>query len=221
VLSEDAPFPRAWLQRGEGMVQDRSSQALMAYQWEQPVTRILDACAAPGGKTTALARRHPGAELVALEQDGKRARRLRENLQARGVAAQVVEAEAGRWLAQGGAPFDLILLDAPCSGSGTFQKHPELPWTGGSIDLGRLATVQRTLLTAALERLAPGGLLIYAVCSWLPEEGERHRRWALSAHPALRPVEAWPDRGGAELHLDPMTWEGEGFQAFAMTRIPG
>jgi 16S rRNA (cytosine967-C5)-methyltransferase len=226
-LEEGLPFPRPWLEAAEGMVQDRSSQALLAYAWDRPVTRILDACAAPGGKTTALALRHPGAELTALEVHPRRVQRLRQTLAQRGVKAEVVQADAAAWLESTAATFDLILLDAPCSGSGTLQKHPEWPWVDHS-DLPRLTGLQRRLLLAAVERLAPGGLLIYAVCSWLPEEGVLHRDWLAEARPELQPAEVWPASMGRSAEADasttalfqphPLRWEGEGFQGFAVCR---
>jgi 16S rRNA (cytosine967-C5)-methyltransferase len=224
-LEDGAPFPRPWLEAARGMVQDRSSQALLAYAWDRPVARILDACAAPGGKTTTLALRHPGASLTALEVHPRRVARLRQTLEQRGIAAQVVHADAAEWLERSDASFDLILLDAPCSGSGTLQKHPEWPWLVHD-DLPRLTGLQRRLLTAAAERLAPGGLLIYAVCSWLPEEGEAHREWLAEARPQLRPAAVWPAALGADadgattafFRPHPLRWEGEGFQAFAFTR---
>jgi len=224
-LEDGAPFPRPWLEAARGMVQDRSSQALLAYAWDRPVARILDACAAPGGKTTTLALRHPGASLTALEVHPRRVARLRQTLEQRGIAAQVVHADAAEWLERSDASFDLILLDAPCSGSGTLQKHPEWPWLVHD-DLPRLTGLQRRLLTAAAERLAPGGLLIYAVCSWLPEEGEVHREWLAEARPQLRPAAVWPAALGADadgattafFRPHPLRWEGEGFQAFAFTR---
>ncbi len=226
---EGAPFPRAWLESGAGMVQDRSSQALLAYAWGPAPARILDACAAPGGKTTALALRHPGAELWALERQPRRAERLKRTLTQRGLTAEVVQADAAAWLDGGRRSFDLILLDAPCSGSGTLQKHPELPWLGDALDLPRLVTEQGRLLGAAVDHLAPGGVLIYAVCSWLPEEGAAHREALLASHPDLRPAPVWPAACGAPADIrddrtaffrpDPMIWEGEGFQAFAFTRV--
>lgn len=218
-LEAGAEFPRAWLASGAGMVQDRSSQALLGFPWERPVGRILDACAAPGGKTTVLSRRWPGAELFALESDPKRSERLKENLRLRGVSARVTVAEAAEWMAVGGRGFDLILVDAPCSGSGTLQKHPELVWIGEGLDLGKLARRQAQLLRAAARRLAPGGLLVYAVCSWLPEEGEAHLPIALAE--GLRPCPIWSLGGApsATFRPNPLQWQGEGFQAFAFERL--
>ena len=228
-LPEGESFPRPWLEASCGMVQDRSSQALLAYAWDRPVTRILDACAAPGGKTTSLALRHPGAAITALEVHPKRAQRLRQTLQQRGLEAHVIQADAAEWLETASGEFDLILLDAPCSGSGTLQKHPEWPWISHD-DLPRLTGLQRRLLAAAAARLAPGGLLIYAVCSWLPEEGIAHSEWLATARPDLRPAEVWPAArvasgdaaaGATDLFRPhPITWEGEGFQGFAV-EAPG
>ncbi|MBS1766886.1 MAG: hypothetical protein JST05_05710 [Acidobacteria bacterium] len=223
-LTPGAAFPLPWLQRGDGMVQDISSQALLAFLWDRPVTRILDACAAPGGKTTALGLRFPEAAITALERSPTRAARLKDNLAARRVKAEVIEADAAAWLAASDRAFDLILLDAPCSGSGTLSKHPELAWIGGGLDLRDLAKRQRALLEAAWPRLAPGGLLIYAVCSWFPEEGIAHRTAFLGAHPEAREAAIWDSRFGVKdarssLFLpDPLTWKGEGFQGFALTR---
>ncbi len=224
VLAPEASFPRPWLMSGAGMVQDRSSQALMAFAFEGQPTRILDACAAPGGKTTALARRFPGAQITALEQDARRSERLRQNLAFRKVEAHIITSEAARWMETAEIAFDLILLDAPCTGSGTLQKHPEMAWIGDAIDRDRLVNVQRRLLEAAATRLAPGGLLIYAVCSWFAEEGLAHRDPLLKAHPDLTPMAAWPaafGRGEAASSVflpDPLAWTGEGFQAFALQR---
>jgi len=223
ALAPEAPFPSAWLTAGAGMVQDLSSQALLDFHWERPVTRILDACSAPGGKATVLGRRFPSARLVAVERNAARARRLRENLEQRAVQAEIVVEDACPWLLRDGPSFDLIMLDAPCSGSGTLQKHPELNWLGDALDLARLVQTQRDLLDAALPRLAPGGLLIYAVCSWLPEEGQAHRERLLAAASRYRPAAIWPEAfgcgedPGSQFRPDPMNWAGEGFQAFAFT----
>jgi len=224
-LLPNASFPFAWLRSGAGMVQDISSQALMKFNWppEKPdPARILDVCAAPGGKTTALAHRWPQAQIFALEQNPHRSQRLRENLAVRGLSAVVVEqAEAATWLRRSGRPFDLILVDAPCSASGTLRKHPELNWIRSGSDIERLTKLQENLICAALSRLSPGGLLIYSVCSWFPEEGVNHLSHLESRNPQIVPAPIWPAGQGTELtHLfrpDPLTWDGEGFQGFAVT----
>lgn len=220
-LKQGASFPTSWLASGAGMVQDRSSQALMSFQWAEQPTRILDACAAPGGKTTALGMRFPGAQVTAVEMDLRRAIRLTQNLADRGVKADVVQADVVDFLANTTGTFDLIVLDAPCSASGTLQKHPELSWIAGNVDLKRLSTIQLRLMEASIARLDSGGLLIYAVCSWLSEEGERHGPWMASAHPEMRPEKIWPAGFGVEtgatsnFRPHPLEWDGEGFQAFA------
>jgi 16S rRNA (cytosine967-C5)-methyltransferase len=222
-LTPGAEFPRSWLSLGAGMVQDRSSQALMTFRWESPVKRIADLCAAPGGKTTSLALRWPGAELFAVEQHARRARRLEENLQIRGIKAQLIVEEAASWLRRTGQFFDLILLDAPCSGSGTLRKHPELVWLGDGLDLASLEKTQRTLLHAAIGSLAPGGLLIFSVCSWLLEECRQWKETALLQHKELALCPVWTDRHAegpsSSFSPDPLIWEGEGFQAFALTKV--
>ena len=223
-LRDGAPFPGPWLQSGAGMVQDRSSQALMDFRWGEKPGRILDACAAPGGKTTSLGLRFPDAHITAVEREPRRAEWLKKNLTDRRVKADVVVAEVTDFLANSTGTYDLIILDAPCSGSGTLQKHPELPWIAGNIDLDRLLQMQRELLRATIPKLDQGGLLIYAVCSWLPEEGEHHRAWVRTAHGELEATQVWPGEYGVEsgttscFRPHPLVWEGEGFQAFAWTK---
>jgi 16S rRNA (cytosine967-C5)-methyltransferase len=201
------------------MVQDHSSQALMAFTWDRPVGRIADLCAAPGGKTTTLALRWPGAELHAVEQHPRRARRLGENLAARGIQARIAVEDAATWLQGTDEPLDLILLDAPCSGSGTLQKHPELVWLGDTLELERLAEAQRSLAMAAAGRLAPGGLLIYSVCSWLQAEHLPGIDPGKDLS-GLRPAEVWPGPSGPSslFQPDPLAWPGEGFFGSAWTR---
>ena len=217
-LRDGEAFPHDWLLRGEGLAQDRSSQALMQFSWDRSPGRILDACAAPGGKAAALAMRFPGSAVTAVEREAHRIRRLRENLGRWRLAVDIVHADAVAWLREARPGFDLILVDAPCSGSGTLAKHPELVWLGDRVELARLRNQQRDLLEAALPCLAPGGLLVYAVCSWLGEEGAAHLPELLGRRPGLARVEAWPARFMKDglFRPDPLEWEGEGFQAFAV-----
>lgn len=130
--------------------------------------RVLDLCAAPGGKTMQLT--GAGAHVTALDISGSRLKRLRANLARTGLAATVVEADARSWVPD--APFDAILLDAPCSATGTFRRHPDLLYAKASLELGALTALQRDLLARACAWLRPGGRLVYAVCSLEPAEGE-------------------------------------------------
>ncbi|WP_236552431.1 RsmB/NOP family class I SAM-dependent RNA methyltransferase [Belnapia sp. F-4-1] len=133
--------------------------------------RVLDLCAAPGGKTAQLVA--AGGQVVAVEREARRAARLRENLERLRLQAEVVEADAVQWDA-GGAVFDAVLLDAPCTATGTIRRHPDVPYLKRVRDVPAMAEVQRALLAAAARRVAPGGRLVFATCSLQPEEGEGH-----------------------------------------------
>ena len=129
--------------------------------------RVADLCAAPGGKTAQLAA--AGAEVVAVERTRSRARRFEQNLARLQLSAEVVVADARSW--QPDRPFDAVLLDAPCSATGTLRRHPDIAWLKAPADLPPLITLQDALLDAAVAMLAPGGSLVYATCSLQPEEG--------------------------------------------------
>jgi 16S rRNA (cytosine967-C5)-methyltransferase len=142
---------------------------------------VLDLCAAPGGKTMQLASR--GARVTALDVSEGRAVRLRENLARTNSPADVVVANALDWEAPD--PFDAVLLDAPCSATGTIRRHPDLPHRPAP-DIGALTRLQAALLDRALRFLAPGGRLVFCTCSLLPAEGERQVEAALARHAGLR-----------------------------------
>ena len=129
---------------------------------------VLDMCAAPGGKTLQLAA--AGAEVTAVDRSAARLKRVSENLTRTGLSAQVVAADAANWADK--RSFDAILLDAPCSATGTFRRHPDVLWAAKPSDVAGLAAVQSKLLDAAVRRLRPGGRLVYCVCSLETEEGE-------------------------------------------------
>jgi 16S rRNA (cytosine967-C5)-methyltransferase len=129
--------------------------------------RALDMCAAPGGKTLQLAA--AGAHVVALDKAQPRLERLRENLARTKLKAEVVCADA---LAYRGEAFDLILLDAPCTATGTLRRHPDIAWLRRPSDIAALSALQARLIDAAAALLKPDGVLVYAVCSLEPEEGE-------------------------------------------------
>ncbi|MFP7672114.1 RsmB/NOP family class I SAM-dependent RNA methyltransferase [Marivita sp. S0852] len=137
--------------------------------------RVLDICAAPGGKTMQLAAK--GAEVTALDISETRMQRLRENLDRTKLSATPVVADA---LTYKDAPFDAILLDAPCSATGTIRRHPDLPYVKTQTGIDDLVKLQRALLLASVQHLKPNGLLVYCTCSLLREEGEDQVKWLLS-----------------------------------------
>jgi 16S rRNA (cytosine967-C5)-methyltransferase len=154
---------------------------------------VLDLCAAPGGKTLQLAA--AGASVVALDRSAARLKRLEENLVRTGLQAEVVAADGATW--EDTRTFDAILLDAPCSATGTFRRHPDVLWAARPGDVASLANVQARILDSAAGRLKPGGRLVYCVCSLEPEEGEAQVEAFLARRPdmALDPIQ--PGEGGA------------------------
>jgi 16S rRNA (cytosine967-C5)-methyltransferase len=152
---------------GRWWVQDLAS-SLPATLIPAEATRVLDACAAPGGKTLQLAA--AGHKVTALDRSESRLARLRENLRRVGFAAKVVVADALDWSPQ--EPFDAVLIDAPCSATGTFRRHPEVLTRASDRIIAECADLQSRLLTRAADWVRPGGSLVYAVCSLEPQEGE-------------------------------------------------
>ncbi len=147
--------------------------------------RIIDLCAAPGGKTAALAM--AGARVTAVEVSPARLARLDNNLARLGLEAETVAADATRW--RPAAPADAVLIDAPCIGTGTLRRHPDIARLKAPADLAALTGIQDRLLAAAVEMTAPGGSIVFATCSLQPEEGAA-RIAALIAEGA--PVERVP-----------------------------
>ena len=146
--------------------------------------RIADLCAAPGGKTAQLAA--AGAEVTAVERDPKRLIRLRENLTRLHLDAKLVTADAASW--QPDALFDAILLDAPCTATGTMRRHPDVALLKRSRDVSAAAALQSKLMAAASRMLKPGGRLVFATCSLQMEEGEAHLREAEALGLTLDPI---------------------------------
>jgi 16S rRNA (cytosine967-C5)-methyltransferase len=153
----------------------------------------LDLCAAPGGKTLQLA--VAGAQVTAVDRSAARLVRLSENLARIGVSAETVAAEAGDWADE--RQFDAVLLDAPCSATGTFRRQPDVLWAARPGDIAALAAVQARLLDSAAHRTRPGGRLVYCVCSLEPEEGEGQVQGFLTRHPDFRLSPIGPGEGGA------------------------
>ncbi|MCK5770691.1 16S rRNA (cytosine(967)-C(5))-methyltransferase RsmB [Algiphilus sp.] len=158
--------------RGSVSVQDASAQLAADLLDVASGQRVLDACAAPGGKAAHLLERCPDAALTALDVDRERLQQVDATLRRIGLRARLVAADAcdtGRWW--DGAAFDRILIDAPCSGTGVIRRHPDIKWLRRETDIAALATRQRALLDALWPLLAPGGRLVFATCSVLREEG--------------------------------------------------
>ncbi len=133
----------------------------------QPGETVIDLCAAPGGKTAQLAA--AGATVTAVERSAARIVRLTGNLERLGLDARIVQADAVSWRPD--APADAVLLDAPCSATGTIRRHPDIPWLKQPEDVIRLADLQDRLLRAAIDMTKPGGRIVFATCSLQPEEG--------------------------------------------------
>lgn len=175
-------------------VQDGAAQLAAPLLDAQAGDRILDACCAPGGKTTHLLEWQPRARVLALDKDAGRMEQVRANLQRLRLHAETVVADAvtpAQWW--DGHPFDRILLDAPCSASGVIRRHPDIKVLRRREDIGSLVETQRRLLHALWPLLTPGGLLLYVTCSILNAENQDQIKSFVEAHPDARPVRPeWP-----------------------------
>ena len=179
---------------GNWWVQDVAATLPVTLLGDVAGKRVIDLCAAPGGKTLQLASR--GADVVSVELEAARAQRIRENLARTGLKVNVIESDARDFKDK--AP--LVLLDAPCTATGTIRRHPDLPWIKGAGDVTAQTALAFDLLESAAAMVEPGGVLVFAVCSLEREEGEDQIAAFLSAHPefARVPVAADEMSGHAE-----------------------
>ena len=184
-------------QDGAWWVQDAAAALPARLLGDVAGRTVADLCAAPGGKTAQLAA--AGAQVTAVDRAPKRLERLKQNLARLSLAAETVVADVAEW--QGG-PFDAVLLDAPCSSTGTIRRHPDIPWLKREADIAALAALQRRLMANAVELTKPGGTLVYCVCSLEPEEGSDLVREFLAAR-AARGAPADHDRRGSWLRRVP------------------
>lgn len=196
--------------------------------------KIVDLCAAPGGKTAQLV--HAGARVTAVDRSPNRMARLRDNLARLALEAEMVVADGADWLDRnhdGG--FDGILVDAPCTATGTIRRHPDIGWLRQETDIAPLVAVQNRLLQKAVAMLKPGGMLVYCTCSLEPEEGEQAVSALLASEPAMQrvPIEASEVAGLVEIvtaegdlrtlpchlpHRDPRLGGLDGFYAARLVR---
>jgi 16S rRNA (cytosine967-C5)-methyltransferase len=200
---------------GAWWVQDAAAAVPVRLFGDLAGRRALDVCAAPGGKTLQMAA--AGAEVTALDVSEARLGRLRANLARCGLAAEVVVADALAW--EPAARFDAVLVDAPCTASGTIRRHPDLPHLRSGREVGTLVELQAARFARAWEWVAPGGRLVWCVCSLLPAEGEAQVARFRAAVPEARVVPpdagrlgiepGWIDAAGG-LRLRPDYWPERG-----------
>src|SRR4029077_660444 len=173
VVDEGHPLRGSLQDQGWFVVQDEASQLVTLLAGDRPVQSVLDTCASPGGKTTALAALMDGRGLlVACDVRERRIDLLRRTVAASGAAnARIVQADLLQPLPFT-STFDCVLVDAPCSGLGTLRRDPDIRWRRHEQDLPALAAAELTMLQHAAEQVAPRGRLVYATCSSEPEENE-------------------------------------------------
>lgn len=192
-------------------IQDRSAQYAAYMLDTKDHQRVLDCCAAPGGKTAHILEQTPSATVHALDVDPQRLERVEENLARLQHSAKVLTGDAARpeqWW--DGELYDRILLDAPCSATGVIRRHPDIKWLRRAKDISVLAAIQSTLLDALWPLLRPGGRLVYATCSILPEEnGQQVTAFCQRQHDA-QPVPTAPD-GATHWQRLPGEQDGDGF----------
>jgi 16S rRNA (cytosine967-C5)-methyltransferase len=178
---------------GGWWVQDAAAAIPARLLAVRPEETAVDLCAAPGGKALQLAA--AGASVTAIDRSGQRLGRLTDSLARTRLAVETVVADAETWADE--RQFDAVLLDAPCTATGTFRRNPDVLWTLRPGDIAKVAEVQSRLLDAAARRVKPGGRLVYCVCSLEAEEGEAQARAFLKRHSEFATLAAAPGEGGA------------------------
>ena len=212
-------FAEGWVS-----VQDAAAQLAAPLLEVQPGMRVLDACAAPGGKTGHLLESVPDIDLTALDQDANRLARVRDNLQRLRLTARLIVGDArcpDDWW--DGVPYDRILLDAPCSGTGVIRCHPDIKLLRRTGDLAALAGQQRALLESLWPLLKPGGRLLYATCSVLQQENAAVIAHCLATHADAGEPPIAADWGRALAHgrqLLPGEYGADGFYYAVLSKAP-
>jgi len=183
---------------GQWWVQDAAAALPARLFGDISGKRIVDLCAAPGGKTAQLAL--AGADVTAVDRSPARMSRLRDNLRRLSLQAEDVVTDAAEWAGNDGG-FDGVLVDAPCTSTGTIRRHPDVAWLRQEADIAALSALQARLLKKAVALLKPGGTLVYCTCSLEPEEGEQAIAALLATESAVRraPIEAGEVAGLSEI----------------------
>ncbi len=171
-------------QEGKWWVQDLAARLVASLAGDVSGKSVIDLCAAPGGKTAFFSA--GGGILTAVDRSAVRVLRLKENLRRLRINATVIHEDAVSWRPQKLA--DIVMLDAPCSATGTARRHPDVLWVKSKLDIKKLATLQRKMLKAAAKMVAQNGLLIFSTCSLQPEEGRDHIAPFLAEHPNFKLV---------------------------------
>jgi 16S rRNA (cytosine967-C5)-methyltransferase len=218
---------------GQWWVQDAAAALPARLFGDVDGKTIVDLCAAPGGKTAQLAQ--AGARVTAVDRSPARMARLRDNLARLSLQADEVVTDAAEWPGAGNGGYDGVLVDAPCTSTGTIRRHPDVAWLRQEADIAALAALQKRLLQRAVTLLKPGGTLVYCTCSLEPEEGEQAIAALLAAEPGVRrlPVEAGEVAGLGEIvnadgdlrtlpchlpHADPRLGGLDGFYAARLVK---
>lgn len=192
-VTQGNPFSSAAWREGRAVAQDEASQLVAGLLMPVCGQRVLDACAAPGIKTSQIALALERGTLVAADVSKRRLQVLRKLIDGKipgAVDLHILHHDAARQPLPADAPFDRILVDAPCTGTGTLARNPEIKWRLVPDDVARVAQTQRAILSHALAALAPGGRLVYSTCSLEPEENEDVLRQILAAQSGIRLADA-------------------------------
>jgi len=215
-------------------VQDEGSQLVALIVGAKPGMAVVDYCAGAGGKTLAIAAAMANkGRLVACDVAEWRVDRAGDRLRRAGVhnvTRRVIEGESDKWIKRSAGSFDRVLVDAPCTGTGTWRRNPDAKWQLGESDLLELVGRQRAILASAARLVRPGGRLIHATCSVMTEENEAQVEAFLAAHPDFRQVpidEVWAETigtpcpvAGPHLRLTPLRHRTDGFFASVLERVP-
>jgi 16S rRNA (cytosine967-C5)-methyltransferase len=224
-LSKTKAFRKGWLE-----IQDEGSQLIAHVCDVQPGTQVLDYCAGAGGKTLALAAMMKNkGRLVAMDLDAQRLQKSRKRFRRAHVhdiieVRPLSEEKNRKWLRRQKGTFDTVLVDVPCSGTGTWRRNPDMRWRTYGPDLDSLRTVQLEILERVASIVKPGGALVYATCSILPSENEEQIEKFLAAHPEykVRPVDEGLSRDGTGyMRLTPHKHSTDGFFAAVLERQEG